>query len=260
MKLNYQIFPEGAEVNNHLTPLLIVPGLFGSISNWRSIAKQLSNSRTVIVVDQRNHGRSPHAESQSYADMVSDLVELCRDLQLASVDVAGHSMGGKVAMLLAVHHPDLLRSLVILDIAPVTYSHSHAPFLKALLDIDLSTLESRGGADRALRDAIPDTSTRLFLLQSLTGSPGNYKWRLNLKVLHDYMDEIIGFPDIDIHSEVDTLIIAGADSTYLLSEHHARLSELFPRSKFASVANAGHWLHAEQPEAVIKLMENFLQK
>lgn len=261
MQLNFQVFPDGLEVGEiKQTPLLIVPGLFGSISNWRTVARALSVNRPVIVIDQRNHGRSPHAPTHSYADMVADLHGFCVAHGLSKIDLAGHSMGGKVAMLFALEHDDLLESLIVLDVAPIRYSHSHAPFLQALLEVDLSAIESRSVADRQLKDVIPDTATRMFLLQSLAGSPGNYHWRLNLSVLSEYMEEIVGFPKVEGDSSVETLIMAGELSTYLLPEHRAGLAKLFPNSQFVSVSGAGHWLHAEQPKQVAKLIEEFLQQ
>lgn len=260
MKLNYQIFPELTDLSStELAPWVILPGLFGSISNWRSVAKSLSGNRPVIVVDQRNHGRSPHADTHTYADMISDLHILLTDLGLKQVHLAGHSMGGKVAMLFALEQPTLLASLTVLDIAPVDYQHSHAPFLDSLLSVDLSNLKSRSDADRALKTAIPDTATRLFLLQSLSGSPGNYVWRINLKVLHKYMPEIVAFPDVAGESQVRTLVLAGQLSSYLRKEHHAKLENMFPNSEIITIPEAGHWLHAEQPALVIEKMEEFLQ-
>ena len=260
MQLHFQLFDEfehdGAQEE---TPLIIIPGLFGSVANWRSIAKGLSASRPVYVIDQRNHGRSPHADTQSYADMVSDLREFIGEHELGSVHLAGHSMGGKVAMLFALEYPDSLSSLCVLDIAPVTYTHSHAPFLEALLAIDLSQLNSRAEADRALQQAIPDTGTRLFLLQSLAGSPEGYSWRINLSVLHEYMDEIVAFPEVERSTQVTALVVAGANSTYLRPEHHPQITTLFPKSHFKTVADAGHWLHAEQPKRVLEIIEEFLK-
>ena len=255
MQLNYQYFESA---NSNLTPLVIVPGLFGSIANWRRVAKMLAAGRPVYVVDQRNHGRSPHSDSHSYADMVEDLSLFLQDREIESCHIAGHSMGGKVAMLLALEKLNHLASLCVLDIAPVTYSHSHAPFLEALLEVDLSNLESRAQADRALRHAIPDTPTRLFLLQSLGGSPGQYYWRINLAVLHQYMEQLVAFPDMHETSKTPALFLRGENSIYVTPEHHVKIKTLFSNSHIETVADAGHWLHAEQPKAVVAAIEKFL--
>jgi pimeloyl-ACP methyl ester carboxylesterase len=259
MQLHYQLFEEYESANAATQiPLIIIPGLFGSVANWRSIAKSLSSSRPVYVIDQRNHGRSPHDERNGYSDMVADLDQFMAQHQLEAAHISGHSMGGKVAMLFALEHEEKVTSLCVLDIAPVTYSHSHAPFLEALLEIDISKLKSRAEADRALQQAIPDTGTRLFLLQSLSGSAGNYQWRINLPVLHAYMDEIVGFPQIDRTSPVKTLVIVGADSSYFRPEYEQKVRQLFSASRIETVPNAGHWLHAEQPDKVVEIMEKFL--
>lgn len=261
MKLHFLSYPESVDLAqcSDATPLLIVPGLFGSTSNWRSFARRFAETRPAIVIDQRNHGQSPHASSQSYADMVQDLLEFCDQHALAKIDLCGHSMGGKVAMLFTLAHPQRVNKLAVLDIAPIDYQHNHAPFLKKLMQLDLHLLKSRNQADIALREAIPDTATRLFLLQSLRGSPGAYRWNLNLSVLHDYMAEITGFPQTDRIAFNKTLFVAGALSDYLLDQHHDKIRQLFPNASFATVAEAGHWLHAEQADRVLKMLINFIQ-
>lgn len=263
MNLYYQTYPDAID-NSDFTgtdiPIMIIPGLFGSTANWRAVAKRLAEYHKVIVVDQRNHGRSPHAGSQTYADMVQDIREFCDQHNLNEIILCGHSMGGKVAMLFALEYPAKVSKLAILDIAPIAYAHSHAPHIRALMAIDLSSLISRSDADRQLREPMPDMATRMFLLQSLTGSPGQYQWRLNLPVLLEYMQEMTRFPVVSKRSNVDALFLAGNLSEYLLDQHHAKVCELFPNSQFASIPNAGHWLHAEQPEQVIAMINDFIQK
>lgn len=263
MKLYYQTYPESLDISAlDQTPIIIIPGLFGSTSNWRSFAKALGDDYPVIVVDQRNHGRSPHADTQSYFDMSDDLLELLDSLGLEQAILCGHSMGGKVAMVFSLLHPERVSRLAILDIAPVVYSHSHAPFLDALLDIDLSQLESRSAADKALQSAIPDTGTRLFLLQSLTGSSKNYQWRLNLPVLNSEMSKIVGFPSSELEgmiNSVDACLIYGDESTYVVEKHQAAVLTYFPQVEFTGIPNAGHWLHVEQPKLVLEALRTFLQ-
>ncbi|MFT4629977.1 MAG: esterase [Arenicella sp.] len=263
MNLYYQTYPDAINISDFTDaeiPIVIIPGLFGSTANWRAVAKRLAESHKVIVVDQRNHGRSPHADSQSYADMVLDLRAFCDNHNLNKIILCGHSMGGKVAMLFALEYPAMVSQLVILDIAPIAYAHSHAPHIRALLAIDLSSLKSRSDADRQLHDSMPDVATRMFLLQSLTGSPGRYQWKLNLPALLEYMPEITGFPEVGGSSEVDAVFVAGNLSEYLLDQQHAKIGSLFPNSQFISVPNAGHWLHAEQPKQVIDIINNFIQE
>lgn len=263
MQLHIQTFPDGANLRALTAPpLVIIPGLFGSTSNWRSFAKTMSSSYQVIVIDQRNHGRSPHSNSNSYFDLASDLLELLDEYGLEQVHLCGHSMGGKTAMTFSLLHPERVCSLAVLDIAPIRYTHSHAPFLDELLKIDLNSLGSRSEADRALQAAIPDAATRLFLLQNLTGSPNAYSWRINIEVLHREMATIVSFPLEELagrHNSVKTLMLIGEQSEYVRLEHHGAIKELFPNAQFEGIANAGHWLHVEQPQAVATSLTNFLE-
>lgn len=269
MNLHYQIFPATLNESDlaKRVPLIILPGLFGSIANWRAVARKCTDStaypanatRPVIVVDQRNHGQSPHASSHTYADLANDLIVLCESLGLERIVLCGHSMGGKVAMLFSLNNPSMVEKLVVLDIAPVRYAHTHAPFIEALMQIDLQSLQSRSEADRQVQQAIPDTATRLFLLQSLTGSAGKYHWRLNLPILHQYMNDIIDFPSIETTVDTQALFLAGGNSDYVTEQHHSLIKSLFSQAQFATIENAGHWLHAEQPSLVIQALQDFIE-
>ncbi|MFT6005151.1 MAG: esterase [Pseudoalteromonas tetraodonis] len=260
MQLYFQSYPESLRGS---PPVIIVPGLFGSSSNWRSFARSLGDHFDVYVVDQRNHGRSPHAASQSYQDMAQDLMEFIEFHGIDQAMLCGHSMGGKTAMVFSLLHSERVAKLAVLDIAPVAYSHSHAPFLRELLKIDLQRLGSRAEADRALKQAIADSATRLFLLQNLSGSPLNYKWRINLRVLFDYMSEIIGFPSDELaklSTEIPCQFISGGLSDYMQPAYQQVAKEYFPKSDFIKIAQAGHWLQIEQPKAVFKALLEFLNK
>ncbi len=261
MELYSQIYPENIDISGLAQPpVIIIPGLFGSTANWRGFAKKMSETQTVIVIDQRNHGRSPHADSHSYTDMVNDLLSLINAHKLERVILCGHSMGGKVAMAFALSYPERVEKLAVLDIAPVQYDHSHAPFLEALMQIDLASLTSRGEADRALQEAISDTSIRLFLLQSLSGSPGSFRWRINVPVLHAWMPEIVGFPHDDFvgeRSSVPAAFIYGEESDYVLS-FEERIHQYFSRARLYGVVGAGHWLHADKPEVVLNILQKFI--
>lgn len=243
------------------TPVIIIPGLFGSTANWRGIAKKLSDTCPVIVIDQRNHGRSPHADSNSYLDMVADLHGLVERHQIAKLILCGHSMGGKVAMLFSLLHPSYVEKLAVLDIAPVVYQHSHAPFLEELLKIDLSELESRKDADRALAEVIPDNGTRLFLLQSLAGTVGSFYWRINLSVLYEFMPQIVGFPSesvADLTNDCEVTIISGDLSNYVGTSGYQKARHYFYNAQHIVIDQAGHWLHAEQPERVLDALTEFI--
>lgn len=238
------------------TPLIIAPGLYGSARNWNVIAKRLSENRPVIAVDMRNHGNSFHAGTHSYADMASDLARVITEAG-GRADVLGHSMGGKAAMTLALGQPGLVRKLVVADIAPVTYTHEHSDKIAAMQGVDLTRVRHRRDAEDQIKDAIPDPQLRAFLLQSLA-LDGGARWKLNLETLGAEMPKIMAFPTFGTKFRGPTLFLRGANSTYLLPEHEPIIHALFPNAQINTIANAGHWLHAEQPRAFVEAVEAFL--
>jgi pimeloyl-ACP methyl ester carboxylesterase len=229
-------------------PLLIVHGLFGSARNWGAIAKRMSDRGRVIVPDMRNHGESPWMESHRYPDLAADLADLIV-AQGGPVDVVGHSMGGKAAMMLALVRPDLVRRLVVADIAPVEYGHTQRPLIDAMRGLDLGGASTRSEADRRLSGQVTDAGVRAFLLQSLDLKAVPPRWRLNLDVLWDEMAHITGWPGAGQGAQFDgpALFLSGGDSEYVLPEHRAPIRAAFPKARFARIPGAGHWLHAEKP-------------
>ena len=240
------------EGHSDASPLVIAHGLFGSARNWRAIAKRMSATRTVIAADMRNHGESPWFETHTYPDMAADMAELSS----GSIDLLGHSMGGKAVMMFALQFPERVRKLVVADIAPVEYRHTQVPMIEAMQTIDLSQVEARGDADLQMQAVVQEPGVRAFLLQSLDVK--NQRWRLNLDVLHRQMDLIMGFPDSNASFEGPALFLSGADSDYLRSEHRERIKGLFPKAKFAKLSGAGHWLHADKPREFQAAVEAFL--
>ncbi len=229
-----------------LPALLIVHGLFGSARNWGAIAKRLSDSREVVSVDMRNHGESLWAEAHGYEDLAEDLAELVR-AEGGRLDVLGHSMGGKAAMMLALQQPELVNRLLVADIAPVAYAHSQTHLIDAMRKLPLSQINTRAQADAALAQDIAEASVRAFLLQSLDLRADPVRWRLNLDVLEREMDRITGWPDVSGQYHGPALFLSGADSDYVQPEHRPIIKALFPNAKFAKLPDAGHWLHAEAP-------------
>jgi pimeloyl-ACP methyl ester carboxylesterase len=233
------------------TPLLIAHGLFGSARNWGVIAKRLSKARPVIAVDMRNHGVSPWFETQSYTDMADDLAAVMD----RPMDVLGHSMGGKAAMVLALKNPNKVNRLIVADIAPVTYSHTQMGPIEAMRQVDLDLITSRADTKAQLGDLEPGVPD--FLLQSLDIK--EKRWRLNLDVLAAEMDKIIGFPDITDQFNGPTLFLSGGNSDYVKSDYRPEIKQLFPDAKFAKIPGAGHWVHAEKPRAFEAAVATFLQ-
>ncbi len=241
----------------HLTsrPLVIVHGLYGSARNWGVIARRLADSHPVIAVDQRNHGSSPWHDSHSYPDMAADLAEVIESLG-QPVDVLGHSMGGKAAMVLALTRPELVHGLVVADIAPVAYTHSQRQYIEAMRAVDLSRVTKRSDAVDQLARHIEEPALRSFFTQSL--DVANKTWALNLDALDANMADILGFPSVTGQFDGPVLFLSGENSDYVLPDHRPRIRELFPKARFARLRDAGHWLHAEQPRAFEAAVRSFL--
>ena len=238
-------------------PMLIAHGLFGSARNWGAIAKRLADTRRVIAPDMRNHGASPWSDTHDYPAMATDLAELI-EAEGAPADVVGHSMGGKAAMTLALTRPDLVRRLVVADIAPVGYGHSQAPLIAAMRGLDLSGVRRRGEADARLAETIPDPGVRAFLLQSLDLKADPPRWRLNLDALEAGMDAIIGWPEPTGSFDGPALFLAGGESDYLTRDHRPAIKAQFPQAHFAKLPGAGHWLHADKPREFEATLRSFL--
>ena len=239
------------------TPLLIAHGLFGSARNWGAIARALADRGPVLAVDMRNHGQSPHHPQHGYADLAADLAEVVA-AEAGQADILGHSMGGKAAMTLALTRPQLVRRLIVADIAPVAYGHSQQGLIDAMRGLDRDGLASRTEADRRLATAVADPGVRAFLLQSLDLKARPPRWRLNLAALAANMDAILGWPDTDAQFEGASLFLAGGASDYIHRDHRPAILARFPAARIARVPGAGHWLHADRPEAVAATVRAFL--
>jgi esterase len=238
--------------------LVIAHGLYGSGRNWGVISRRLSDHRDVVAVDMRNHGESPRSDTQSYPDMAADLAELIGHLG-GPVDLLGHSMGGKAAMQLALTRPELLRRVVVADIAPVAYSHDQTRNARAMAALDLSRITTRAEADAALAEHIDDPALRAFFLQSLDLRIRPPRWKLNLAVLEAEMPKIVGWPGTEGQFDHPTLFLTGVLSTYVLPEHRETIRSLFPKARFAKIPDAGHWLHAEKPREFEETVRVFLE-
>lgn len=248
-------YTEFGDASPDMPPLIIAHGLYGSGRNWGVIAKRLADTRRVITPDMRNHGDSPRESSQSYDDMAGDLAEITRHIG-GPVDLCGHSMGGKAAMVMALRFPELVRRLIIADIAPVAYTHSQSHHIAAMRSVDLSGLTRRSEAAEQLGHQGVEPALQSFFTQSL--DVAGRKWRLNLDVLETEMDHIVGFPDVSGSFGKPALFLTGAQSDYVLPEHRARIKSLFPAARFAKLPQAGHWLHADRPRAFEAAVRTYL--
>ena len=258
--------------------VVFVHGLFGQGRNWTTIGKGLAGSHRVTLVDLPNHGHSPWTDRVDYLDMV-ELLATELEQFAEPVTLVGHSMGGKVSMQLALRRPELLRALVVVDIAPVAYpptggrtddpdeeASPFAAFIEAMRGLDLDALRTRDEADQALRSAVPSRMVRSFLLQSLVreglGTDGGWRWRLNLDLLGRDLDELRGFPQPPPGASFDgpVLWIAGANSHYVLPEDRPHMDALFPATRLVKIKDAGHWVHSEQPEVFLETLRRFLER
>lgn len=240
-------------------PLALLHGLFGSSANWRGVAKRLCEGRRVLVMDMRNHGRSFHDQTMTYPRMAQDILDTLAARDIGRADLLGHSMGGKAAMVAALEQPGRVDRLVVVDIAPVIYTHTHMPLVEAMMKLDVDRLQSRAEADEKLAGDIEDRMVRQFLLQSLEKAQHGYRWRLNLEALQHGMEELVGFPDLDGRTfDGPTLFLYGADSDYVQAAQRPRIERYFPKAEYAAVENAGHWVHADQPGSLIRQVADFL--
>lgn len=254
LALNYREVGQG-------DPVVIVHGLFGSASNWQSIAKRLADRWHLWLVDLRNHGESPHDDEMSYTAMAEDLGRFIDDHCGGRAAAIGHSMGGKAVMTLALNHPDKVSALAPVDVAPVAYSHRLTSYVDAMADIPLDRIERRRDADALLAPVVPEAHFRAFLLNNLRQrSDGAWYWRANLNVIAAHMDDIAGFPAAQSGQRYPgpVLFLHGGDSGYLREDHWPQVESLFPAARRVTVPGAGHWLHAEQPDPVAGHLTEFL--
>ena len=253
ISLNYKDYGSGS-------PLVILHGLFGSLDNWFSLAKSFADQHHVYLVDQRNHGQSPHTDSHTYGDMANDLWEFFQTHELTNAILIGHSMGGKTAMRFAAAHPERLVKLVVVDMGVKFYPVHHDLIIRSMQAVDLPKIASRNAAEDELGRYITENDTLQFLLKNIyrarqaDGTP-QYKWRFNLDLLANEIEEM-GLP-IAEGSLLKTLFLYGDKSNYVRSEDHAGIVRLFPNANFASL-HTGHWVHAEDPLGFIAAVKRFL--
>jgi len=268
MKLFFRKYGEAAP------PLIIVHGLYGSSDNWVSIARDLADRFEVFVVDQRNHGQSPHSPQHDYPSMREDLRELMDDQGIKKAVLIGHSMGGKTVMSFAEAWPERVQALVSVDIAPKSYRNlalasrtaaNHSNMIEAMMEVDLSKIESREDADLALAASIGSERIRGFLLKNLRrDADGTFAWRINLEAISNNLEAIFEGMDREAIAArggitgFPALFISGGDSEYIRARDYQMIKDIFPTAEIVTVQGAGHWVHAEQPDLLVKTIRYFL--
>ena len=243
MKLHSLILGEGK-------PLLILHGFLGMGDNWKTLGKQFAEDGfQVHLIDQRNHGKSPHSDEFSYELMAGDIVQYCEDHELSDIILMGHSMGGKTAMLFACNNAELVKKLVIVDIAPRYYAPHHQQILEGLTALDEANLTSRGDAEDFLKDHISETGVRLFLLKNLYWkTKEKLSLRINLDALKSNIEQVGRALPQEASYAGPVLFINGERSNYITKEEEPAIKKHFPEAKIETIAKAGHWVHAENQE------------
>lgn len=238
---------------------VILHGFLGMSDNWRTLGKKFSEDGYEIhLLDQRNHGRSFHSDEFSYELMVEDLKNYCDQQDLDEIILLGHSMGGKTAMLFATTYPNMVSKLIVADISPKAYPPHHQDILKALEMLDFSKINSRDDAEQMLSEYIKIKSVRLFLLKNLFRKNDSYALRLNLPVLAEKIEEVGKALARNTKFEGDVLFLSGEKSGYIESLDELIIHQHFPKATIKTISNAGHWLHAENPQDFYRNVKDFL--
>lgn len=248
-------------IGDHGSRVVFLHGLFGQGKNWTQVAKALADDHRTLLVDLPHHGRSPWHERFDFLDIADQVAALFSADD--PVTLVGHSMGGKVAMVLALRHPELVARLVVVDVSPVGYGSvsEFAGYIAAMQQMDLGALTQRSDADAALADAVPNPTVRSFLLQNLRREGDTWRWQMNLDVLGDDLAEVSGWPEDQLAGCAPyagpVLWIAGARSSYVRDEYAAEMDRWFPQNRKVTIKNAGHWVHSEQPEVFVQVLAQF---
>lgn len=259
VELNQRITGEGA-------PLILLHGLFGSLENLGGIARRLQDEWQIHALDQRNHGSSPHTDTMDYPAMAADVIAYLDRQGINKARILGHSMGGKVAMQVALQAPERVEKIVVADIAPVSYKPRHDAILEGLKNLDLQSARTRQDADKFLAEFVEMPSTRQFLLKNLERVPREeqqeggavFRWRLNLPVIDACYGNLAKAPEGDGPYEGPVLFLKGAESAYIQEKHRDEIMRLFPAAELRVIEDTGHWLHAEKADTFAALSRRFL--
>ncbi|MDO6445892.1 alpha/beta fold hydrolase [Colwellia sp. 1_MG-2023] len=251
--LNYQQSGEGEN-------LVLIHGLFGSLENLNMVAKTLSQHFCVTNLDVRNHGFSFHENNMAYPDLAQDVIDTLAHLNIDSTHILGHSMGGKIAMQVALDFPDKINKLIVADISPVEYPQHHNQIISGLQSIDLSTITNRKQADEQLAQYVEDIGVRQFLLRNLHKVADKLAFKCNLSFIAQCYPQIIkGYQGSHVFQK-PTLFIKGGDSDYITEQHRPIIRQLFPHSKAKVIQGTGHWLHAEKTSVFNNTVIRFLNQ
>lgn len=240
-------------------PIVILHGLFGMLDNWVTLGKALAEHYKVILVDQRNHGNSPHTIDHDYSLMADDLLHMCNDEHLDRLILIGHSMGAKTAMRFALDHPEKVDALIVIDMGVKTYSGGHESIFRALRSLDLTAIASRKDADEKLGEAIQDPAIRQFLMKNLhRTSEGGYSWKFNFEALYNHYGKILSNIATEHPYPKGVAFIRGGHSGYISDADWEGIQRVFPKAQLFTIPNAGHWVHADQPAYLLELVNKVI--
>jgi esterase len=241
-------------------PLIILHGLFGSSDNWFTVAKTFAATHHVYLVDQRNHGQSPHSDDFNYQLLAGDLIQFIQEHGLKAVNVIGHSMGGKAAMNAAVNNPDPIEKLVVVDIVPKAYPVHHDKLVAGMKALSLGKLSSRTEADSMLAVHVPDANERQFLLKNLVrNNTGGFQWKINLNAIDAHLEELGEGMKYPGKFDKPALFIHGTRSKYFKTGDEEEIKKIFPRARFVAL-ETGHWVQAEKPVEFANAVLDFLNQ
>ncbi|GAB1604469.1 protein ABHD11-like [Argonauta hians] len=264
--LSYTCYPDTSRVDSSKKPLVILHGLFGSKTNWNTLSKALSrHGRKVIAVDSRNHGNSFHRPTMTYEEMCDDVAQLLSQLNIPDAIILGHSMGGKTAMVTALKYPQIVSSLIAVDIAPgvspsVDVFPIYAEAMKRVkIDPTMNIAQARKSVTQQMKHVLKEFSLLSFMMTNLVEKDGKVMWRLNLDAIITGFQDIMLFPRFTNNYQGQTLFIAGGNSTYVRKSDEPEIQRLFPNSRVQYIPGAGHWVHAEKPTEFLAAVNSFLE-
>lgn len=256
MKLFYRTFGEGQ-------PVIILHGIFGISDNWVTIGRRLAEKFEVFILDQRNHGQSPHSDTFNYFSMVEDLYEFIEDHQLTNPILIGHSMGGKVAMNFALEHPHRVDKLIVVDMSVRHYPprQQHMDVLNAMMSIDFNEISTREEVEKIITPIVKSRKISQFVLKNLYRiGKSRLAWRINVEAIYNSLENVFEGVETPYTSDIPALFIKGELSDYILEEDYEMISKKFPNAQFTTINNASHWVHADAPDELCSTFSKFLAK